>query len=51
MKHLDFVEPNFKCEVEDPGGHRSVMYFHAVSQEELAKRIEEKALTLISCAP
>jgi hypothetical protein len=51
MKHLNFVEPNFKCEVEDRGGHRSVIYLHAASKQEIEKRIEDRRLTLLSCEP
>lgn len=48
MKRLHFVEPNFKCEVEDRGGNRYAMYFHAASEDELRKRLEAKRLKLLS---
>ena len=48
MKRLHFVEPNFKCEVEDRGGNRYDMYFHAASEDELRKRLEAKRLKLLS---
>jgi hypothetical protein len=51
MKRLLFVEPNFKCEVEDEKGHRSVMYFHAASEADVKQRLEGEGLTLLSCQP
>ncbi len=51
MKQLRFAEPNFKCEVEDEGGHRSVLYFRADSDAEVRKRVEDRNLTVLSCQP